>query len=732
MAINETEILEGVVENIVYTNKENGFTVLDLSSNSELISVVGEFMDLQEGEELKITGFYTSHPTYGHQFKAQLYERSLPVTSIAIRKYLASGVVKGIGPAIAKRIVDKFGDETLKVIEDTPERLAEIKGITKARCDELADEFRQIFGVRTLMLFLASFNVSPAQTVKIWKRWGVLAVDIIKANPYKLCDYYFQIDFKTADKLAISYGFETNDYSRILAGLRFVLMYNLNNGHTCLPQDKLVVMAQKLLEIDSDDIIIALDEIIENEDLTKVSKSKEFIALNEYYRAENYISSRVQLMTIAEHDYDMKLDLLIDNLQVNNGIEYETLQRQAMMKSMKYDVMILTGGPGTGKTTTLNGIIELFEAEEMKVLIAAPTGRAAKRISEVTDRKAKTIHRMLEVEFNDGDVKFKRNEEEPLDADAIIIDEMSMVDVMLFEALLRAIRPNCKLILVGDYNQLPSVGAGNVLQDLLESDIIPCVKLMQIFRQSSHSLIVTNAHDIVKGEMPNLTKKDSDFFFMSRQSANAIKSTVVELVCQRLPKSYGFSPLEDIQLLCPQRKGDLGVVEFNKLLQEQLNPRAEGKFEFKSKIYTFRENDKVMQIKNNYDIEWTKDNEKDTGIFNGDIGIIRMIDKGSQTMAIDFDSRVAYYTFEMAEELELAYAITIHKSQGSEFEAIVIPIFSGFDKLYYRNLLYTAITRAKKILILVGSENRVEYMVSNNIKNLRFTNLKKLLIESIN
>ncbi len=581
------------------------------------------------------------------------------------------------------------------------------------------------------MLFLSTFAVSPAQTVKIWKRWGVLAIDIIKSNPYKLCDYYFQIDFNTADKVAISYGFEQNDYNRIVAGLKFVLLYNLNNGHTCLPLDKLVRMSQKLLNLEADDILIALDEILENEELTKVEKSKDYISLNEYYKAELYISARVQLMTLNKHEYQKGMDKLIDDLEDKNGIKYENLQRQAIIQATEYDVMILTGGPGTGKTTTLNGIIELFEASAMKVLIAAPTGRAAKRISEVTDRKAKTIHRMLEVEFNDGDVKFKRNEEEPLDADVVIIDEMSMVDVMLFEALLRALPPRCKLILVGDYNQLPSVGAGNVLQDLLESDIIPCVKLEQIFRQSSQSLIVTNAHDIVKGDMPDLNKKDSDFFFMGRQSAESIKSTVIGLICDRLPKTYNYSPLEDIQLLCPQRKGDLGVIEFNKLLQDKLNPSSSSKFEFKSKTYTFRENDKVMQIRNNYDIEWTKDNEKDTGIFNGDIGIIRMIDKGSQTMAIDFDSRIAYYTFEMAEELELAYAITIHKSQGSEFEAIILPIFSGFDKLYYRNLLYTAITRAKKILIIVGSENRINFMVNNNIKNLRFTNLKKMLIDSI-
>ncbi len=719
--------ISGSVDNIVFTNKESGFTVLDLLYNDEMISVVGVVYDVQVGEELDLTGYFMSHPTYGYQFKAVTCTHSMPATAAAIQKYLASGVVKGIGPALAKRIVDKFGNDTLKVIEEHPERLVEINGISQRRSEELAEAFKQVFGVRSLMLFLGKFSVTPAQTVKVWKTWGVLAMDVIKMNPYVLCTPQFQIAFTVTDSIAESYGIPKDSYNRILAGLNYVLMYNLNNGHTCLPRDKMLPMAQKVLHLEAELIDTTLDEILAKGDLAHIQRKKEFIALPDLFAAEQYIAHRISLMVSVPPEQEQDIDFVIEQIEQQKGITYEALQKQAIKQAMRNDVFILTGGPGTGKTTTLNAIIDVLEYQGKSISIAAPTGRAAKRISEVTQREAKTIHRLLEVEFNDGNHRFTKNEQEPLDSDVIVIDEMSMVDVPLFDSLLRATKPAAKLVLVGDYNQLPSVGAGNVLHDLLDSGVIPTVRLEHIFRQAAQSQIVTNAHQIVNGTVPDLSRKDGDFFMIQRGSIETAEQTVLDLVCERLPKTYGFSPVEDIQVLCPQRKGGLGMMEINKDLQARLNPAAPGKTEFKSTYYTYRIGDKVMQIKNNYDIEWTRGDERGMGIFNGDIGIIQMIDRGSQTLAIDFEDRIAYYSFEMANELELAYAITVHKSQGSEFEAIVLPIFGGYDKLYYRNLLYTAITRAKKILVIVGRESRVRFMIGNNIKSIRFTNLKYMI-----
>ncbi len=721
-----TEII-GTVEEIIYKNPDNGFTVLYLSSDNELINVVGEFYDVNIGEELKLTGSFTTHSTYGYQFKAELCEHQLPATSSAIFKYLSSGVVKGIGPVIARRIVDKFGDDTLRVIESEPEKLAEIKGLSPKKLKTITDEFKQVFGVRTLMLFLSEFSVNPAQSIKIWKRWGNMAVDIISGNPYLLCDDQLKISFQTADNIAKKYSHPLDCYERVSAAIKYVLMHNMNNGHTCLPQDKLIAMSEKLLMIERETILSRLDEAISKKDLVSITKNKPFIALPELYEAELYISNRISLMASIPPDIQTDVDYIIDYNEKKNNIVYEALQKKAIKFALLNEVFILTGGPGTGKTTTLNAIIDILQSQGKVISVCAPTGRAAKRISEVTNTEAKTIHRLLEVDYTDSLLKFSKNEQNPLDSDVIIVDEMSMVDVLLFESLLKAAKPTCKLILVGDYNQLPSVGAGNVLHDLLKNDNVPTVTLKQIFRQAAQSKIVTYAHSIIDGEMPDITANEGDFFFLKRLNSAAASATVIDLVTNRLPKSYNFSPTEDIQVLCPQRKGDLGVMELNRRLQEKLNPYDKSKTQFKSTYYTYRVGDKVMQTKNNYDIIWTKGEEKGEGIFNGDIGIIKMIDRGSQTLAIDFEERVAFYTFDMATELELAYAVTVHKSQGSEFDAVILPVLEGYDKLYYRNLLYTAITRAKKLLIIVGSADRVKFMVNNNIKSVRFTNLSYLL-----
>ncbi|MEG1996604.1 MAG: ATP-dependent RecD-like DNA helicase [Oscillospiraceae bacterium] len=724
--------VSGSVDNVTYSNSDTGFTVLDLDIGDEIICVVGQLLGVEVGEELKVTGYYTTHSTYGNQFKAQMYERNLPATANAICKYLCSGVVKGIGPVTARRIVDMFGDKTLEVIENTPLRLSEVRGITQEKATKISSEFKEVFGVRTLMLFLQGFNINPMQSVAVWKKWGVFAKELIEKNPYVLCSEDLRIDFSLCDNIAKKMALPIDSVQRISAALSYVLLHNTNNGHTCVPKEKLAMLTNRILEVDYDRLVDTLDDDIYNGVLCSSTTNTEFVFLPQYYKAETYIASRIKLMLKIEQEKATNIDKLLADIEKDDSIVYEKLQREAIEQSLKYDVFILTGGPGTGKTTTLNAIIKVFDKQGKSVALTAPTGRAAKRMSEVTGKEAKTIHRLLEVEYAADDMqKFSKNEENPLDADVIIIDEMSMMDVMLFESLLRGMKIGSKLIMVGDFHQLPSVGAGNVLKDLLNSEIIPTVCLKQIFRQAAKSLIVTNAHSIVNGEMPNLLSKNSDFFFMPMSQELKARATILDLCSTRLPKTYGMSPFDDIQVLSPQRKGDLGVIELNHELQKRLNPPSQQKVEFKSGIYTFRCCDKVMQIRNNYDILWSKDGQKGQGIFNGDIGVIEMIDRGSQTLSINFEGRIAYYSFDMSRELELAYAITVHKSQGSEFEAVILPIMNGYDKLYYRNLLYTAVTRAKRILIILGSEERINFMVDNDRRVLRYTCLKHFLQEGI-
>lgn len=722
--------LEGTVSEVVYMNPETSFAVIEVDTGEELLPVVGELYGVSEGEELRLTGSYTSHPKFGRQFKALAFERRMPATAAAIKKFLSSGAVKGIGAVLASRIVDTFGDDTMAILEETPGRLTEVKGISPKKADAITAELNQMFGMRAVMMFLSTYGLSPAEGVRVWKKWGTIAIDIVKDNPYLLCSEDIGTEFKKADDIALSLGIPEDSGKRLFGAASHVLRHNLRNGHTCLARQTVVQLVSQMTGADPDAIETDIDQRLEDEELFSVQRNREFLFLPAMYNAERYIALRLSMMLQNRFFVSRNIDKMIEAVETEKGIRYEALQKEAIRQALQKSMLILTGGPGTGKTTTLNAIIDLLEQEGMSIAIAAPTGRAAKRISEVTGREAKTIHRLLEVDFGSTEnLTFTHNEQHPLKADAVVIDEMSMVDTALFESLLRGCRMGCKLILVGDSDQLPSVGPGNILRDLIDSGCVPTVELRQVFRQAAESRIVTNAHRIVAGEYPDLATKDNDFFFLRRNNAGSVLSTVTELVSKRLPASYGYSPLEDIQVLTPQRKGDLGVYAINESLQQVLNPPQKGKREYKSTFATFREGDKVLQTRNNYDIEWEKPGttEKGMGIYNGDIGIIRHIDLVGSSMEIDFDDRRCSYTLDMAGELELAYAVTVHKSQGSEYNAVVLPIFGGYDKLYFRNLLYTAVTRAKKLLIIVGSESRVYQMVDNNRKMLRYTGLRWFL-----
>ncbi len=721
--------LEGVVESVLFTNHDNGYVVLDLDVKGDYVTVVGELGNIEEGEELIVTGEYVKHAKFGMQFKAHFCQRKMPATTNAILKYLSSGVLKGVGKTLAKRIVDEFDDKSLDVIENEPELLVKVKGITVSKAEEISMEFKRIFGIRALMIFLSQYNIPPSAAVSAWRKWGQYAVEIIKENPYMLCENGIELEFDKAEAMAVKIGYPMNNEGRIKAGIIHILVNNTYSGHTCLPYDRLKSTALKLLEIEGNLFDECVEKECKDDNLVIYEKeNRKFVYLADYYTAEQYITGRLAVMSSCLKDTKLDYTKLIDIEEKTKIITYAEQQRKAISLALSQGFMILTGGPGTGKTTTLKAIISLYEQRGMKVMIAAPTGKAAKRISDLTGYDAKTIHRMLEVAFdNSGKTKFKHNESNPIACDVMIVDEMSMVDTLLFEALLRALKLSCRLIMVGDSDQLPSVGAGNILKDMVDSGRLPLVKLTEIFRQAQESCIITNAHKIVNGEQPDLTQTDNDFFFMQRLDYESASDTVVDLVVNRLPNAYKLSPTEDIQVLCPSRKGGLGVVEMNKVLQLAINPPCKDKKELKGILYNFRVDDKVMQVKNNYDIIWTKGIEKGSGIFNGDIGIILKVIKSESKVLIDFDGRVAEYTYEMLDQLELAYAISVHKSQGSEFNAVILPLLGGFEKLYYRNLLYTAVTRAKKMLIVVGSMRVVEAMVNNNRRTLRYSCLKDML-----
>lgn len=726
--------LSGSVEDVIYKNADNGYTVINLGCDEGLIAVVGNLGDVNEGERLSLRGGWITSPKYGRQFKAAMCERSMPETESEISAYLGSGVIKGLGPAIAKKIVKQFGTEALDIIDNDCMQLTVIKGITSDKALYISNEYHKITGVNEVIKFLGEYNFGPAHAISVWSAFEHDSIKQIKTNPYILCTSGIDIDFRSVDRMAADLGFDAENSDRVRAGIVYVLHENANAGHTCLPTEKLRESVCDNLGIERRQFESCLDDCEEKDWVVRITLGKrEFVYLPEYYLAETYIAKKLAFMLRTSAQYEKDYSDEIRGVEFSENIQYEDLQRAAISACLTGSVFILTGGPGTGKTTTLNGVIKILKAQKKRILLCAPTGRAAKRMSDLTGEPARTIHRLLEVDFNaKGELKFKRNETNPLPADVVIADEMSMVDALLMCSLVRAIKPTSKFIMVGDSNQLPSVGAGNVLKDLIASHYIPSVELKEIFRQAAQSLIVTNAHRIVNGEFPVLDDRQNDFFFMNKSLESDIAELVIQLAKQRLPDTYGFSPIDDIQVLCPTKMGMAGTKELNKQLQSALNPPSQNKAELKFFDVIFRTGDKVMQTKNDYDVLWTKNNEKGSGIFNGDIGIIRSVDRFSQNVTIDFEGRVAIYTSEMLRRLEHAYAITIHKSQGSEYDAVIIPITAFTHNLLYRNLLYTGVTRAKKMIIVIGTKELVKTMVDNNRKMLRYSLLRPLLEKEMN
>ena len=727
----QLEELCGVVEDVTYRREDTGFTVMDIFADDEYVTVVGVLPELSEGESVRLRGTWGYHATFGKQFKAQLCERSMPSSSADLLRYLSSGAVRGIGPATAKKIIERFGENSFDVLENHPERLADIKGISLKKAKDISKIFNEQFAVRQIMISLERFGMTTHECLEAYKLYGANAVDMIKANPYALCSDIVGIGFERADAIASALPEPPDRAYRVSAGIVHVVKYNLNNGHTCVPRKKLIAPSSGLLEADEDTIEAAIDALVESGRLiSQMMNGKEFLFLPQIYSAEKLAAQRILVMTKFPPAGRVTVEEDIEKIEKEENIHYESKQREAILTAANKGILILTGGPGTGKTTALNGILKLFELDGIDVALTAPTGRAAKRMSEITGKEAKTIHRLLEVEWDKHDRPyFSRNARNPISAGAVIVDELSMVDISLFASLLDALPLGCRLIMVGDSDQLPAVGAGSVLHDLILSGVLPVVELKEVFRQAMQSRIVTNAHKIVSGQMPELHDKNNDFFFMKRNSVYDTAATVAELCTVRLPKAYSYSPINDIQVLCPSRKGETGTVSLNKRLQAVINPPSPEKKELRSGSRIFREGDKVMQIKNNYNIIWTKDSEEGTGVFNGDIGTVKKIDKANGCLAVWFDDKEAVYSTDNLQELEHAYAITVHKSQGNEFNAVVIPVMGVVPQLCYRNLLYTAVTRAKKLMVMVGSEKQIRDMVENNTRSKRYSALKFFLTE---
>ena len=727
----EKELIElsGSVESVIYKNEENGYTVLRLrNENDETVTVVGCIPFASPGETLYATGTWTTHNVHGRQFKAEFAQRVLPTDETAIYQYLASGTVKGIGPATAALLVQKFGKHSLDVLENEPQRLTEIKGISPKKAVQMSASFRQQVGVRRLMEFICSFDLRPVLAMRMYRYYGDKALDLLRENPYLLAASHIGGSFYEADRLALDLGFDEHNRSRVSAAVLFELQHNLGNGHCFIPREKLVAVTSELIRVEPESVEESVEDLIES-GLLRFEEIAGCRAcyLPELYEAET--DTAAQLARMCRRRFDEKADLnaLIAQLERKLGIRYAKLQKDTLNLALKHQLLVITGGPGTGKTTSIRAILALFDELGIRTLLTAPTGRAAKRMTELTGREASTIHRLLGAKFDeDGErVIFSKNEGERLECDAVILDECSMVDIQLMDALLKALPPDARLILVGDADQLPSVGPGNVFSAVIRSGAVPTVRLTEIFRQNEGSRIIQNAHLINKGEHPDFSANTGDFFRLKRLQAASTVDTIVDLCASRLPQKMQI-PSSEIQVLSPTRKGELGTVNLNKRLQEALNPSAKEK---KEKLFgdeVFREGDRVMQIRNNYDILWHNENNTAAGlgIFNGDIGNIVSVDLEGETLTVDFDGRIAQYGFDSLLELEHAWAMTVHKAQGSEYRAVILALGNSAPMLMTRDILYTAVTRAKELLILVGDEEVAHRMVDNYRPSKRYCALR--------
>ena len=733
MTANKLEEFEGIVNEIIYTNEENGYTVAEFLTLDETITIVGILPYIYEGENLKVMGNFTNHQDYGEQFKVEYYIKNMPKTKSSIYAFLSSGIIRGIRCATAKKIVDKFGEKTLDIIEENPGLLSQIKGISYDKALQIGESYKEKKSVTDIIMFLQKYNISINLSMKISKVLGNSPINKIEDNPYILCEKIDGISFLTADSIASQMGFLKNNVKRIKAGVKYVFHKGALNGHTYLNEELIVSYCESQLNVSETEIINALFTLVTEGEIIKEVKDEALYYLPLYYMAENDIANKLLFMNITKSK-NLFYERVYDDIYSLNNITLADKQKDAVKKVLSNKITVITGGPGTGKTTVINSIISIFEKLGKKVTLTAPTGRAAKRMAQICNKEAKTIHRLLEVTFNNGlsNDKFVKCEKNPIYTDVLIVDEMSMVDVLIFNSLLKAVKNTTRLVLVGDINQLPSVGAGNVLKDIINSDKFNCVYLDEIYRQEKESMIVNNAHGILKGEYPETSGKNSDYFMIKKSETQDIISEIISLCKDRLPNYFEGKKELSIQVLSPMKKTHLGTISLNNILQNELNPPSKYKKEKQWGKYILREGDKIIQTRNNYDIPWqTPWGEKGIGVFNGDTGTIKEINNKEKYIVIEFyDLKIAEYEFSNLEDIDLAYAITVHKSQGSEFDAIIIPSYYGPKNLMYRNLFYTALTRAKSLVVVVGSENVVKLMIDNNIEAKRLTSLKDKIINN--
>ncbi|AKL93765.1 ATP-dependent DNA helicase, RecD/TraA family [Clostridium aceticum] len=729
--------IEGKLIEIIFKNESNGYTVGVLETSEEEVTLVGYLPALREGEHLLVKGDWKIHPVYGHQLEVEEYRPLVPSSEEGMITYLSSGIVPGVGKKMAKRIVEHFGQEALEVIEFQTHRLTEVSGIGKAKAETIAEAFRDQRELREIILFLSQYGISPNYAVKIYKKYGDSTIATIQENPYRLAEDIVGIGFITADRIAKTMGIAANSKYRIYAGTKYILNTFHIEGHTYAPLQLLIERTKELLKVEESMIQEAVQSLALNQNIQIERQREEIVvySMPYYYSETNVCKKLIELSRVKLDPLEINIEEELQSLQDEENISLAENQKEAIKQAIENGILVITGGPGTGKTTTINTLIKILEKLEMKITLGAPTGRASKRMTEATGKEAKTIHRLLELGFSDEEdtMMFQRDDNNPLEGDVIIIDEVSMVDILLMHSLMKAVALGTRLILVGDVDQLPSVGAGNVLKDIISSKIVKVVRLNEIFRQAGESMIIVNAHKINHGQYPVANVKDKDFYFITKQQKEEVAQTILELVKERLPKHYQYNPIKDIQVLAPMKKGEVGTLQLNKMIQHALNPPAIWKAEKEMKEKILRVGDKVMQIKNNYTLKWYSQNPEDEedkgeGVFNGDIGFIQTIDQQQEELSVLFDEyRLVTYNFSQLEELELAYCVTIHKSQGSEFPVVVMPITWGPPMLLTRNLLYTAITRAKKLVVLVGTENYLRRMVDNNKIVQRYSGLGERL-----